>query len=431
MTTAATQGPEVAGWLDNGGHRRWLQAEGDRLLEFYERGAADPEGGFFWLDAKGQPDRRQPKYLWINARMIHVFALAHLGGRPGATTMVDHGLSYLRQGFVDEVHGGWYWSVDGAGPTDASKQAYGHAFVLLAASSAAQAGAAGAAELLEQATVIIDSHFWDDTEGLCVDSWDRKWQQLEAYRGQNANMHMTEAFLAASEATGDEMYARRAARTAERLIREITAANHWRIPEHFDADWHPDLEYNQDDPENLFRPFGSTIGHWLEWARLLVLLNRSPVGEGWMLDAAEILFEKGTTEGWDDERGGLRFTVDWDGRPLNEDRYHWPLAEAIGAASALARVTRKPFYEGWYQRLWDYAARYLIDRTDGSWHHQLDATNRPSATAWEGKPDLYHAFQATLSAATPPGSGFAAAQRADPEAGAAIHPPVGGRGARP
>ena len=32
----------------------------------------------------------------------------------------------------------------------------------------------------------------------------------------------------------------------------------------------------------------------------------------------------------------------------------------------------------------------------GSWHHELDTSNRPQASVWPGKPDLYHAVQATL-----------------------------------
>ncbi|MDQ2781543.1 MAG: AGE family epimerase/isomerase, partial [Actinomycetota bacterium] len=32
----------------------------------------------------------------------------------------------------------------------------------------------------------------------------------------------------------------------------------------------------------------------------------------------------------------------------------------------------------------------------GSWHHELDEQNHPSSNVWEGKPDVYHAYQAML-----------------------------------
>ena len=69
---------------------------------------------------------------------------------------------------------------------------------------------------------------------------------------------------------------------------------------------------------------------------------------------------------------------------------------ASAAASALHQRTGEERYETWYRRVWDYSESYLIDRVDGSWHHELDAHNQPAGTLWPGKPDLYHAYQALL-----------------------------------
>ena len=41
------------GWLASPAHSRWLEAEGDRLLEF-GRAARHPAGGFAWLAWRGQ-----------------------------------------------------------------------------------------------------------------------------------------------------------------------------------------------------------------------------------------------------------------------------------------------------------------------------------------------------------------------------------------
>ncbi len=75
---------------------------------------------------------------------------------------------------------------------------------------------------------------------------------------------------------------------------------------------------------------------------------------------------------------------------------HWVVAEAIGAAATLWRRTGDERYARLYERYWDYAAVHLIDRECGSWRHQLDGENRPADSTWRGKPDLYHAAQATL-----------------------------------
>ena len=50
----------------------------------------------------------------------------------------------------------------------------------------------------------------------------------------------------------------------------------------------------------------------------------------------------------------------------------------------------------------------FLDPEDGSWRHELDPTNRPSSLTG-GKPDTYHAFQATLIPRLPLAPALAAA----------------------
>ena len=79
---------------------------------------------------------------------------------------------------------------------------------------------------------------------------------------------------------------------------------------------------------------------------------------------------------------------------------HWVVAEAIAAAAALHRRTGEEDYARRYAEWWAYAVDHLIDLERGSWHHELDAANRPQASVWPGKPDLYHAVQADPPPAT-------------------------------
>jgi mannose/cellobiose epimerase-like protein (N-acyl-D-glucosamine 2-epimerase family) len=116
-----------------------------------------------------------------------------------------------------------------------------------------------------------------------------------------------------------------------------------------------------------------------------------------MAEAAGSLYARAVGDGWDvDGADGFVYTVDWNGAPVVRERMHWVYAEAIGAAVALFRRTGNPLYERDYAAWWGYAREYLIDEELGSWRHELDASNHPSHAVWEGKPDLYHAVQATL-----------------------------------
>ncbi len=395
-----------------------LDVECRRLIQV-AAGSVDPRGGFGWMDDAGIPDPSRPLHLWLNARMTHVFGLAHLLGVEGAAALADRGVQALDGLLRDAEHGGWWSAVTAAGhPTLDEKQAYDHAFVLLAASTSVQAGRPGASELLADAAAVVEQHFWDDAAGVCVEQWDGAWSRLDGYRGANANMHAVEAFLAAADATGDARWLARAARIAERLIDREARSRGWRLVEHYDAQWTPQPDYAREAPADPFRPFGATIGHSFEWARLLLHLDASlaavaerPEADGrdWLVPAAQALFDVAVTDGWSvDGAPGLVYTVDWDGVPVVRQRMHWVVAEAIGAAATLYQATGEEHYLRHYDEWWDYAYEHLID-ADGSWRHELDPANQPAATVWQGRPDVYHALQATLVPRLPLAPSLAAA----------------------
>ena len=74
----------------------------------------------------------------------------------------------------------------------------------------------------------------------------------------------------------------------------------------------------------------------------------------------------------------------------------WTEHKAIAAAAALHEVTGDARYDDWYRTWWDHAAERFIDLEGGSWWHELAPDGAVSRTVWAGKPDVYHALQATL-----------------------------------
>jgi sulfoquinovose isomerase len=329
--------------------------------------------------------------LILCCRQIHVFAQAKEEYADSAE-IVRAGLLQLQTQFADRVHGGWHSGVS------TSKAAYDHMFVLLAAASAKTAGFAEASDLFDDVASVVDRRFWSVESGVILESFAEDWSSPEQYIGGNANMHAVEAFLAAFGATGDQLYLSRAVTIAERFT--ATALQRWGrfLPEHYHPDLTPIRDYNADRPDDQVRPYGSTIGHWLEWSRLLVeLYEASDVPPSWLLPTASTLFARAIESGWEaDGHPGFIYTVDWDGRVNVDSRLHWVLAEAIGAASALARLTGDPEYEVWYQRFWELATRAFV-RADGSWRCELDPDLNEHARVWRGRPDGYHASAALLS----------------------------------
>ena len=322
---------------------------------------------------------------------MHCFALGSLLGRPGCGLLVEHGLRGLRERFRDARYGGWYAAVgpsrpDGTDtPADPRKQAYGHAFVLLAACTAAQAGH-DTHDLIQEASDVIAARMLDRPHGLYLEEWDRGWAVCSDYRGQNANMHLAEAFLAAADATGDEGYAGRAARIAERIVGEFAAADGWRVPEHYDSAWRPVPDFNADRPRDLFRPYGTIPGHSLEWARLLIQMHERPGMQGaWMPGAAVDLFGRAVADAWDDQRTGFAYTLGADGAVSVADRFHWVIAEAIGAAAYLHAATGDASYDRWYQRFWDHAAALRPRPHAGKLAARTDPGERPRQRGLAGQ----------------------------------------------
>lgn len=373
-----------------------------QLLEFARPAAVEPFG-FAWLDDHGRPDPDQPLHTWITARMAHVFALAHLLGEPGAREMAAHGVAALLGPSYDARDGGWFAAVDRDGtPVDDRKQAYQHAFVLLAAGTAVAADIPGAGLLWQRALPVVTERFLD-AEGRVVESYDRAFAVAEDYAGANAAMHMVEALLVAGDVAGDGALHRLALGLAEHLVHTVARGQGYLLPEHYTRDWRPLPGFHRERPNDQFRPYGCTPGHLLEWSRLLLHLEASlPEPPAWLLTDAVALFDTAVRVGWEvDGAPGFVYTVDWDGRPVVRARMHWVVAEAVGAAAALARRTSEQRFHDLLAAWWDYAETYVVDHALGSWHHELDEANRPASTTWRGKPDIYHAFQALVLPALP------------------------------
>ncbi|HEX2704552.1 MAG TPA: AGE family epimerase/isomerase [Candidatus Lustribacter sp.] len=396
--------------LSDSEHRAWLAAEAVRLVDF-ARESRHPDGGFAWLGSNGEPLLAKPVELWITARMTHVFALGQLLGLPGCEELVDHGIDALNGRLHDDRHGGWFTAVGSSAPIITDKEAYGHAFVVLAATSANAAGHPDAHWLLADALGVLDERFWDEPYGMVVDRCDETWATTDPYRGVNANMHTVEAYLAASDVTGDPGWRDRALRITERVL-GYGAAGSWRLPEHFDTTWTPQLEYNRDHPADPFRPYGATVGHGLEWARLALALAEG-LGEGapaTLRDGAVALFDRAVSDGWSvDGEPGLVYTTDWSGVPVVRQRMHWVAAEATATATVLHRATGDERYARWERLFWEHIRELFVDSAHGSWHHELDPANHPSASIWHGKPDVYHALQAVLLPRLPTTPSFATA----------------------
>ena len=381
-------------WIDTPAHRTWLQSGLADVLTF-ALGSIRPDGGFHHLDGDGRPYPDRGPQLFLTARMAYVSALGVRHGVPGSGELLDHAMASLVGLHADRVHGGWL-SEPGH---ETRKMTYDHVHVGLAAATAMTVGHPGAQALLEQVAEVVDARLWDADAEALRESFAPDWSDSEDYRGANANMHGLEAFLAMGDATGDAVWHRRGLSIAERLIDGAAREQGWLLPEHFTVDWTPLPDYNRDEPNHPFRPYGATFGHSLEWARFLLQLDASPLvgSPAWLVESAEALTRRALDGGWGlDGRPGLVYTVDWDGSPVADVRLHWPVCEGIQTSAVLLRRTGDAHWDAWYRRLWDHAARWFVDER-GTWRNELDGQMQEAGTIWPGRPDVYHSAGAYVT----------------------------------
>jgi len=266
-------------------------------LDFYHPRAIDPSGGFYhFFKDDGTVFDTHTRHLVSSTRFVFVWAMAarHFPATPAYLDNARRALAFLREAHRNPVTGGYAWQLswqDGrATVQDATNHCYGLAFVLLACAHALLAGIGEARAWLNETFALMEARFWLPAHGLYADEATPDWQ-LKPYRGQNANMHATEACLAAFDATGEVRFLDRALLVATNIAqRQAALTGGQMIWEHYRDDWSIDWDYNRNDMTNIFRPWGYQPGHFTEWARLLLAIEaRRPLP--WLLPRAEALFD--------------------------------------------------------------------------------------------------------------------------------------------
>jgi len=360
----------------------FLRAHIADTMAFYHPRAIDPDGGFFhYFRDDGSVYDASHRHLVSSTRFVFNYAMAAREfGNAEYLDAARHGLRYLREVHRDASSGGYAWTIRDGAPEDRTNHCYGVAFVLLAYSTALKAGIDDVVPWIDETWELLETRFWDTDAGLYRDEADAHWN-FSDYRGQNANMHMCEAMLAAYEATRQPRFLERALTLADHMTRRQAAKAGGLVWEHYDKQWNVDWDYHRDDPKHLFRPWGYQPGHQTEWAKLLVILDGHLRERGtpadWLVDTARHLFDVAAQRAWDPEFGGLcyGFGLAPEYAVCDDDKYFWVQAESLAAAARLADASGDARYWEWYEKLWAYSWRYFVDHEHGAWYRILDRRN--------------------------------------------------------
>ena len=302
--------------------------------------------------------------------------------------------TFLWNGHRDAKNGGYFWGVGEDGPSDPQKQAYGHAFVLLAASSAKVVGHPDADRLLADVSEVLRTRFWEKAHGAVAEEFDADWTPISNYRGQNSNMHLTEALMAAFEATGDKTYLEMAESIATLVIAEARRGERLARCRAFQRELGARPRLCQRRRVSPLRHHARSFARMDAAAAAALGARRPPA---WLAARCR----QGALSTAPSRRAGTPSAAASTTRSTGTasrgsgTACGGRCAEGIGAAAFLNAIDGAREYEDWYRRIWDFAANQLIDREHGGWRTEaVDPSGKPGL--FEGKPDLYHALQACL-----------------------------------
>ena len=348
------------------------------IMDFYHPICIDKEiGGFFHhFRDDGSIYDSSTRHLVSSTRFIFNYSMAFIHLKNDEyLNEIRRGIDFLRNSHLNQKTGSYAWTLKDGVIVDSSNYCYGLAFVLLAYSSAYKAGISEAKNYIVETFDLMEKYFWQGEFGLYADEISFDWSKVSGYRGQNANMHSCEALIAAYEATDEKKYLDRALIIADNICNCQAQQSDGLIWEHYDSDWRIDWSFNKNKPDDLFRPWGFQVGHLTEWSKLLLILERH-VNIKWLLPRAIELFEDAVEMGWDEKNQGLFYGFAPNGDICDSDKYFWVQAESFSAAALLANRTQENRFWDWYNRIWDFSWKHMVDHEYGAWFRILDGNNK-------------------------------------------------------
>lgn len=302
--------------------RMWVGEFLDDVLAKWQAHADTPNGLFNpYLDRQWRHVASEPLTLVSQCRLIYNFARAfQRSGDRAFAELTRRGVEALLQSFRPANGEGWVWACTADGiHADDTYDAYGHAFVILALATAAEALEDPQLTDLAMSTWAFMQRRFRDRHGGLIWHVSPRGEVLDELRSQNPMMHTFEALLALAPMDGSGR------------IRE-DALEIWRfldarmpqpgcLPEWYDAGWEPAREGQHAHVE---------VGHVFEWAFLLseadpLLPDLDLVARGRQLLAY------GMQGGYDEVDGGIYSRVDLDGRLVERRKGWWEQCEAIRA----------------------------------------------------------------------------------------------------
>ena len=358
----------------------------DTALPFWGTiGVDTARGGFHErLDLGGRPVLDVPKRLMVQGRQLYVYChAALLGWSPEGRQLADRCVAYMLGKFYRaDGEPGWVHSLGPDGSIgNPTRDVYGHAFALF--------GLSWYHRLTGDTQVIpvIDATiaYLDEAAAANGGGYLDAVPPPDAIRRQNPHMHLFEAFIALSEALGDERYLAHATRIFELFASHFFQPSSGALCEYMDSILAP----LPGAKGRICEP-----GHHYEWIWLLRRYQRLSGRDVEPHCAA--LYRHADRYGWD-KAGFIVDGLDFSGNVIAHSRRSWPHGEGVKANIVEGEAGRP----GCDQKAAQCVARlidtFLARPIPAGWIDHVSADGAPAVDFMPAS-TLYHVFGAVAEA---------------------------------
>lgn len=348
------------------------------IVSFWKSKMIDEANGGFHgrMDGANQIISDAPKGLVLNARILWTFSAAYgLTDRKDDRDTAMRAYQYLKNHFVDEVHGGMYWMVDSMGrPLETKKQIYAQAFAIYALAEYYKISSdPSVLDLAMSLFQCIETQSFDQDRNGYFEAYDREWNLLDDLRlsdkdaneakTMNTHLHILEAYTTLYEVSKDIQVGDKLTNLITLFFDKFLRSIH-QFHLFFDEDWNLKSEE-------------ISYGHDIEAAWLIhtaaLVLNDPVLIQKSGKEAVHVALA--TLPHFDDD-GGLWYAGNDQGT-YDREKHWWPQAEALVGLMNAYQISGDEKFLYQAQRCWEFINDHLIDQANGEWIWGVDKNGMP------------------------------------------------------
>jgi mannose/cellobiose epimerase-like protein (N-acyl-D-glucosamine 2-epimerase family) len=301
--------------------------------------------------------------------------------------IAEQGFTFLIDHCWDQRFGGWFRSVWGDGrPKDPDKYVYDQAYVLIGLIEYHRVTQDPVARrYISETRDVLDRHAWDVQHGGYYRRCTRSWTESSTEKSICAHLDMMTALYLLSQVDQDTGPRTRLLEVANLITSRMCDRKYHCVLETFQKNWVYDPMRTKDQIQ---------IGHNLKAAWLLLEVFRLTAEPAYYSYAGRLL-DYSLNYGWDHQHHGFYQHVYRNGVLASRDKLWWPECEGLSALLLMYRVSSKPVYLEYFNRLADFCLSYLVDGEYGEWftscHRDGTVADDRKGHTWKG---AYHTVQA-------------------------------------